>query len=69
MRHPLYVGEIVTVLGITLRGSGSVPLALWALLVVLQGYRAVAEESLLRDAQPGYEDYRRRTARFCPAVF
>ncbi len=69
VRHPLYVAEIVTVLGIVLRSPNLGVLALWVLLVLLQAYRAVTEERLLTDVQPGYADYRRGTARFVPGVF
>ena len=69
VRHPLYVGEIVTVLGIAMRSSSWLALSLWLLLVVLQSCRALAEESLLRAARPGYEEYCSRTARLLPGVF
>ena len=69
LRHPLYVGEIVTLLGIVVRSPGPAVIALWVVLVLLQAYRAVVEERLLAAAQPGYADYRCRTARFLPGVF
>jgi protein-S-isoprenylcysteine O-methyltransferase Ste14 len=69
VRHPLYVAEILTVLGIVLRSPSLVVLALWALLVLLQAYRAVVEERLLTSAQPDYAEYTRRTARFVPRIF
>lgn len=69
VRHPLYLGELVAMLGLALTLGGTWPLALWSLLVVLQGYRAVQEEHLLERALPGYRDYRDRTARLVPAIF
>ena len=69
VRHPLYVGELVTVLGIAVREMRPIALALWVALVALQVYRARAEEGLLDDAVPGYRDYRTTTARFVPRVY
>lgn len=69
VRHPLYLGEIVAMLGFALTLGGRLPLLGWAVLVALQCYRAVQEESLLSDFLPGYESYRRRTARVVPGLF
>ena len=69
VRHPLYTGELVTVLGIVMRDLRPAALALWLLLVALQAYRAAAEERLLAVAVPGYPAYRARTARFVPVLY
>jgi len=69
VRHPLYVGELVTVLGIAVREMRPAALALWVVLVALQVYRARAEEGLLGDVVPGYRAYRVTTARFVPGVY
>lgn len=69
VRHPLYLGELVAVLGLSLTLGGPGAVGAWALLVVLQGYRAVHEESLLTEVLPAYQDYARRTARIVPGVF
>lgn len=69
VRHPLYLGELVAMLGLALTLGGWPPLLGWLSLVVLQAYRAVHEERLLGACLPGYETYRRRTARILPAVF
>ncbi len=68
VRHPLYVGEIITVLGIVVRSPGAAGVAVWVALVLLQAYRAVAEEQLLAAGHSGYLDYMCRTARFLPGI-
>jgi len=69
VRHPLYVGEIVAMLGLALTLGGVAPLMVWGVLVLLQAFRAVHEEALLAAALPAYAGYRRRTARLLPGVF
>lgn len=69
VRHPLYLGELVAMLGLALTLGGAWPLLLWTVLVVLQGYRAVQEERLLRANLPDYAGYQSRTARIVPGLF
>jgi protein-S-isoprenylcysteine O-methyltransferase Ste14 len=69
VRHPLYTGELVTVLGIVVRDLRPLALVLWLVLVALQAYRAAAEERLLDVAVPGYPAYRAGTARFVPVLY
>jgi protein-S-isoprenylcysteine O-methyltransferase Ste14 len=69
VRHPLYLGELVAMLGLALTLGGPWPLVLWTVLVSLQGYRAVQEERLLRANLPEYADYQTRTARIVPGLF
>lgn len=69
VRHPLYVGEVVTVLGIAILVWAPLVLVLWAVLVALQCYRAATEEGVLVQVHPGYRDYQHRTARLLPGVF
>ncbi len=69
VRHPLYLGELVAMLGLALTLGGPWPLVLWTVLVALQGYRAVQEERLLRANLPEYADYQTRTARIVPGLF
>ena len=68
VRHPLYVGEIVAVLGLAVRSDVVVVYVLWAALVALQTYRASVEERLLAVSLPGYPAYRARTGRFVPRL-
>jgi protein-S-isoprenylcysteine O-methyltransferase Ste14 len=69
VRHPLYLGELVAMLGLSLTLGGPLPLVLWGALVLLQAYRAVHEERLLVAHLPDYADYQTRTARIVPGLF
>lgn len=69
VRHPLYLGELIAMLGLALTLGGAIVLVGWLLLVGLQCYRAVQEEALLGTALPEYDAYRRRTARVLPGLF
>lgn len=69
VRHPLYLGELVAMLGLALTLGGLAPLALWAVLALLQAYRAVHEERLLVAMLPDYAGYQTRTARIVPGLF
>jgi protein-S-isoprenylcysteine O-methyltransferase Ste14 len=66
VRHPLYLGEMVTVTGFAVRGGHWLHWVVVAALVVLQTYRAVHEETLLAVQVPGYADYAARTWRLLP---
>jgi protein-S-isoprenylcysteine O-methyltransferase Ste14 len=69
VRHPLYAGELVSALGVTIATNSLAAGALWLVLCGLQAYRAVREEQVLLAALPGYRDYRSRTAALLPGVF
>ena len=70
VRHPGYAGSLLSWTGFALT-CRSVPVI--ALLTALLGgvyrQRIVAEETLLRQALPGYADYGRRTRRLIPFVW
>jgi protein-S-isoprenylcysteine O-methyltransferase Ste14 len=68
VRHPLYVGELVSTLGVAIVGTVWAFCA-WAVLCVLQAYRALREEQVLLVVLPGYRSYRARTAALLPGVF
>ena len=69
VRHPLYTGEAVSALGLTIL-VGSLPaVGVWLAMVGLQVYRAVREEQVLLLALPAYAGYRSRTAALLPGVF
>jgi protein-S-isoprenylcysteine O-methyltransferase Ste14 len=69
VRHPLYVGEIVSSLGLAIAVNNYAAVALWLVLCGLQVYRAVREEQVLLQALPAYRSYRARTAALLPGVF
>jgi protein-S-isoprenylcysteine O-methyltransferase Ste14 len=69
VRHPLYLTEIVTTLGIMLGFRQP-----WAALVALgtiafQFQRMAYEETVLREAYPAYDAYSRTTARLLPGIY
>ena len=69
VRHPLYVGELVSSLGVAIVTGTIWALCVWAGLCGLQAYRALREEQVLLKALPGYRSYRARTAALLPCVF
>jgi protein-S-isoprenylcysteine O-methyltransferase Ste14 len=69
VRHPLYVGELVSSLGLAIAVNSYLALALWVAMCALQIYRAVREEQVLLRALPTYRSYRSRTAALLPGVF
>jgi protein-S-isoprenylcysteine O-methyltransferase Ste14 len=69
IRHPLYVGEIVSSLGLAIAAHSLAAIAVWLGICALQAYRAVREEQLLLAVLPGYGAYRIRTAVLLPGIF
>ena len=69
VRHPLYLGELVSALGLVVGTSRPLPALLaWAACVAVQIVRTRYEEEGLRAEFPEYEDYARRTSRLIPGV-
>ncbi len=69
VRHPLYVAEIGSTLGLTLAGVSIPKILVFLLLVGCQVYRSLQEEKLLTAVFPEYADYAAKTARFIPGLF
>jgi protein-S-isoprenylcysteine O-methyltransferase Ste14 len=69
VRHPLYLGEIVAVAGVTLQYLSAWALFLLGLLCVIQLQRMKNEERVLSQVFPEYGDYMARTARLVPGVY
>jgi protein-S-isoprenylcysteine O-methyltransferase Ste14 len=70
VRHPMYAGGAVYLLGMALLLGSWWGLLGAALLIVTFGLRAVGEEKMLRAGLAGYEDYARRVPyRFLPGVW
>jgi protein-S-isoprenylcysteine O-methyltransferase Ste14 len=69
IRHPIYVGEMVALVG-AVCFSPSLPRAGIVLaMVVIQTYRAVQEERLLEVNIPEYAEYKKARKRFVPGLF
>lgn len=69
MRHPIYTGAVVAVLGWSLCW-GSWPGMLWAFVVfVFFDRKAAYEERWLLARFPDYQQYQSRTAKFFPFVY
>lgn len=70
VRHPMYVGALVMMIGVPLALGSWWGLVVVALLVPLLMWRAVDEEQLLKRELPGYSEYARRVrARLLPGVW
>jgi protein-S-isoprenylcysteine O-methyltransferase Ste14 len=66
VRHPIYLGEITTGLGIAIGVMTWFAFALWISMVIAELARTRYEEDVLRQAFPEYERYRHRTRRLIP---
>ncbi len=69
IRHPLYLGEIVSMAGVALQYLSAWALLLLGLLYVFQFQRMTYEERVLTQAFPEYGDYMARTARLVPGIY
>jgi protein-S-isoprenylcysteine O-methyltransferase Ste14 len=65
VRHPIYAGDLLLLLGLELALNSWCVLGAVALAIYIRR-RAIREEGQLRQALPGYDQYCRRTARFLP---
>jgi protein-S-isoprenylcysteine O-methyltransferase Ste14 len=68
VRHPLYLGEIISAVGLALNVLSLWSVLTWGLLVGLQLYRSVHEERVLAATLPEYEAYRTSTKRLLPGL-
>ena len=68
VRHPLYVGEIVTAVGVVVGGFSWPALVLVVIWTALQVFRALHEEALLATVFAEYDGYRSTTPRFIPGL-
>jgi protein-S-isoprenylcysteine O-methyltransferase Ste14 len=69
IRHPLYAGEIVSSMGLTIAAHSLAAVAVWLGICALQVYRALREEQLLLAVLPRYGAHRGRTAALLPGSF
>jgi protein-S-isoprenylcysteine O-methyltransferase Ste14 len=70
VRHPMYSGAILLIVGSALLLGSWFGLAVGLVIVVLIAIRAVLEERMLREELPGYDDYMARVRhRLIPHVW
>ena len=69
IRHPLYLGEAISMLGLTLQYLSPLALGILLLQFAFQLWRMKNEENVLASLFPEYESYRTRTARLLPGVY
>jgi protein-S-isoprenylcysteine O-methyltransferase Ste14 len=69
VRHPVYLGELVSALGLLLAKPHPLVIALFAVFVALQYVRTIYEERALAAAYPGeYPAYARHVPRLMPGL-
>lgn len=68
VRHPIYTGDILLLLGLELALNSWLVCGILLLAPVVM-FQAMKEEEMLVEALPGYERYCRRSKRFIPFVF
>ena len=69
IRHPIYAGQILIAVGVSLARLSLPGLALSVALAVFLDLKARREEALLAARYPGYAEYARRTSRFIPGIY
>jgi protein-S-isoprenylcysteine O-methyltransferase Ste14 len=68
VRHPLYVAEAISQLGILITVLSPMAVLTYALYLLLQFRRALLEERVLAATFPAYREYQARTSRFIPGL-
>jgi len=68
VRHPIYLGEIISGVGLILPTLFSLHLVLFAVFLGAQIVRTTFEERILRSTYPQYEAYAAHTRRLIPFV-
>ena len=69
IRHPIYLGEAISTLGLMLQYLSPLAIALVAVQLAFQFIRMKNEEQVLSDLFPEYQLYRLRTARLLPGLY
>jgi len=69
IRHPLYLGELVALLGVTVQYFSEWAVLLLLLQCAFQVGRMRNEERVLSGVFPEYRDYMARTARLVPHIY
>lgn len=68
VRHPIYTGVLMIVIGLVVTSGSWVHLAIGAVTIVFFTAKARWEEARLAIAYPGYADYAATTPRFFPGL-
>lgn len=68
IRHPIYTGDLLLLLGLELALNSWLVLGVAVLAPVVM-LKAISEERMLSIELPGYDAYRQRSKRFIPFVF
>ena len=68
VRHPIYIGDLLLLLGLELALNSWLVLGVLILVPVVM-FKAVKEEHMLAGELPGYDAYCQRSKRFIPFVF
>lgn len=68
IRHPIYAGDLLLLLGLQLAANSWLLVAALLLIPVVL-IKTRGEERKLRDSLPGYADYAKRVAGFVPFVY
>jgi protein-S-isoprenylcysteine O-methyltransferase Ste14 len=69
IRHPLYLGEAIATLGLTLQFLSAFALLIFSLQLTFQIIRMRNEELVLAEQFPEYQEYKTRTARLLPGLY
>jgi protein-S-isoprenylcysteine O-methyltransferase Ste14 len=69
IRHPLYLGEAVSLFGFTLQFFSPLALLIFAVQIGFQLVRMKNEEGVLEGLFPEYGSYKSRTARLIPGLY
>ena len=69
IRHPVYLGEAIALVGVTLQFLSPWALALLVLQCVFQLERMKNEEAVLSETFPAYRAYAAHTARLLPGLY
>ena len=68
LRHPIYTGDLVLLIGLELALNSWLVLGI-PILTLIVVRQALEEEALLSEKLPGYSEYCRRTKMFIPFLF
>jgi protein-S-isoprenylcysteine O-methyltransferase Ste14 len=69
VRHPVYLGEEIAMIGLCLQYYSLVALVILILQIGFQLYRMHFEEQVMRNAFPDYADYQKRVKRLLPGLY